>query len=369
MDLLDRSVRQVDVPTSADALEELKAGCHLLVAAYQLDGTMKGIEFAIRVRQTSPETSVIIIGEEGDPDEFDDETAKESPFVYMVRPVDAQKFLRVLVAGMEGHDKMIAALNPPIAETAGAIMHDMGPVPELDLRKARDIVDPLLRDLSSMAIIIASRDGQLLLESGAVGYIDREKLVGALLPNIMTNISVRSLVGGDLSTIQFYDGDEFDVFVLSVGMHHFMCVLYDGQTGSRQFGNITRYARKAVLSLIDILGANAFFIQPPVVKEIKEAAPARRSKPSKIETQEEERIDLAPMEIPASPEPVAVVSAPMFEPISDFNPDDIFGTPVDSAGSLDDLFDPDKLEQLAKQSDQGKFLSWDEAAKIGAIKS
>lgn len=368
MDLLDQSVRQVDVPTAADGLDELKAGCHLLVAAYDLDGDMKGIEFAIRVRQVSPTTSVVIVGEEGDPDEFDDETAKESPFVYMVRPVDGQKFLRVLVAGLDGHEAMIAALNPPVMQTAGTVVQDMGPVPELDLRKARDIVDPLLRDLSSMAIIIASRSGQLLLESGAVGYIDREKLVGALLPNITTNIHVRDLVGGDLSTIQFYDGDEFDVFVLSVGMHHFMCVLYDGQTGSRQFGNITRYARKAVLSLIDILGANAFFIQPPVVKEVKETTSTRR-KPTKRDTQEEERIELAPMEITTAAVPEPVSSGPMFEPITDLNLDDIFGTPASEPKNADDLFDPDRLEELVKQSEQGKLLTWDEAQKIGALKS
>jgi hypothetical protein len=145
-----------------------------------------------------------------------------------------------------------------------------------------------------------------------------------------------------------------------------MCVLYDGQTGSRQFGNITRYARKAVLSLIDILGANAFFIQPPVAREVKEPAAPRRPKTSKTETQEEERIELARMEI-AEPEPV--VSAPMFEPIAELNLDDIFGSSGESGGSFDELFDPDKLEQLAKESEQGKGLTWDEAEKIGAIRS
>ncbi|MDX1991680.1 MAG: response regulator [bacterium] len=369
MALLQRPVRHVDVPAAADALEELGAGCNLLISIYDLDPRMKGFEFAIRVRKESPSTSVIILGDGGDPEEFDEETAKESPYVYLTLPVDAEKIVRLIVAGLESHDAMIAALNPPPAQAAAAVVQDMGPVPSFDLSSARNIIDPLLRDLSAMAIILASRDGQVLLESGAVGYIDREKLVNALLPNIMTNIGVKQLVGGDLSTVQFYDGDEFDVFVLSIGLHHFMCVMYDGQTGSKNFGVITRYGRKAVLSLIDLLGANAFFIQPPVVRREEEPARARTTKvKTKQPTEEAEVIVLEKASLdlaPATPEPQP--EAPKLEPIADLNLDDLFGAPV-NGGGLDDLFDPEKLEEIAKQNaTQGKVMSYEDAQRIGLI--
>ncbi|MBL8156637.1 MAG: hypothetical protein JNM70_20840, partial [Anaerolineae bacterium] len=69
-----------------------------------------------------------------------------------------------------------------------------------------------------------------------------------------------ALVGGQPQTIHFYDGDDKDVFVLSVGLHHFLCIIYDGQMGSRQFGSVTRIGRKAAQDLIALLGASAFMI-------------------------------------------------------------------------------------------------------------
>ena len=79
-------------------------------------------------------------------------------------------------------------------------------------------------------------------------------LTKALIPTVMTTIEMSPLVGGQAQTIHFYDGDDKDVFVLSVGLHHFMCVVYDGQAGSRQFGSITRYGRRAAQDLIALAG-------------------------------------------------------------------------------------------------------------------
>ncbi len=372
MDLLDRPMRQIDVPSGTDALEELGGGCDLLVAAYDLQADLKGFIFAIEVKKASPKTSVIILGEEGDPEDFDEETAKDSPYVYMTRPVDVQKFLRVLVAGLESHEAMIAALNPPALQSVASTAMDMGPVPKFDISAAQNIVDPLLRELSAMAIIIASRDGQVLLERGAVGYINRERLVTALLPILSTNIGVKDLVGGNISSIQFYDGDDYDVFVLSIGFHHFMCVMYNGQTGSKNFGGITRWGRRAVEDLIALLGANAFFFQPAVKKEEPVLS---RTKPIKLnpkETEEAEQIVLARAVIDVTPAPALEMpeAAPKLEPIVNLNLDDIFGAAIDDLGLANDIFDFDNMEEAAKtaSSSRGKELDWDQAEQLGLLK-
>lgn len=365
VDLLDISVIQLDVPGSAEALEELSPKFNLVVTAFEVDDDMRGFEFALRVKQVSQETAVLILGDEDDPGELDEETALDSPFVYLSRPVDTFQLLRVLIAGLESHENMIAALNAPSHGGSPSMFSDMGPVPPLDLDAAQSIVDSLLTDLGAMAVLLASRAGETLMERGAVGYIDRESLTNALLPVMTTNIGVKDLVGGQVNTVQLYDGDDYDVFVLSVGLHHFICVIFDGQMGSRQFGLVNRFGRRAVEDLIALLGANAFFIQPPTVKE----EPKPRKAARKHAAQEDEPVQLAHAEIEADdiPEPEPVIEK--LAPIEDLNLDDLFG---DDVGSMDDdLFDPDKLEEIAKENtQQGKgAVDWDQAQQLGILKN
>ncbi len=366
MNLMDQSIIKVDVPSASDALEELSRGCNLVVCAFELDENMKGFEFALRVKRDSPDTSVIILGDMDDPDELDEETTNESPFVYMSRPLDTQKFMRVLKAGLNSHEEMISAIREPVG---GARIEaaDMGPVPALDIDAAQNIVDSLLTDLGSMAIILSTRTGEVILERGAVGYIDREALTQALLPIMMTNISVKDLVGGQVNTVQFYDGEDYDIFVLSVGLHHFMSVMFDGQQGSRQFGLVNRFGRRAVEDMIALLGANAFFIQPPAQAEPKPEP--RRSKP-KRQTSEEEAVTLEPAHIVSDEaEPEEAEPALQLDPIEDLDADALFSMDIGDLNVADDLFDPEKLEEMAKDSSgQNKNISWDDAEKLGLLK-
>ena len=362
VDLLDLSVIQIDVPTGYGALDELDK-VNLVVTAFEPDENMKGWEFALKVKQKSPDTSVIIVAGEDDP-ALDEETLAESPFVYLTRPIDTHQFLRVLVGGLESHEKMVEAMTVSDGGAPVVAAADMGPIPLVDLNATTGIVDSLLQDLGAMAIIFASRAGETLLERGAPGYIDRDRLTMALMPVMMTNIGVRDLVGGQVSTVQLYDGDDFDVYVLSVGLHHFMCVMFDGETGSRQFGAVSRYGRRAVEDLLAVLGPNAFQIQAPVPV----APPKPKLKKEAELVEEEEHIPLAPAF--ETDEHEAVEEEPEFqlEALSDaeFDPDKLFGG--DFAVS-DDIFDLEKMEELAKETAQGGTgeVDWDKAVELGLL--
>lgn len=371
IDLLDQPVIQVDVPGAEEALAEMTRGCTLLVTAYELDEDNKGPIFALSLKQKSPETSVLILGDVEDPDDLlDDETFEDSPFLYLKRPLDTMQFMRVVTSAMlEGPEAMMNAFHTPVAGVAVVTEDDMGPVPPLDANKAQPIVDSLLTDLGAMAIILASRTGDVLLERGAVGYIDREQLTHALLPVMRTNIGVKDLVGGEVTTVQFYDGDDYDIFVLTVGLHHFICVMFDGQQGSRQFGLVNRFGRRAVQDLIALLGAQAFFIQAAKPAEPKAAA-RRSARPKKHEVVENEGpIELAPAELSEDAEP-EIPEAMQLDPIENLDLDMLFGSD-DGEMSADDLFNPDALEELAKeaQPQQRKTLDWDTAENLNIFKT
>jgi hypothetical protein len=375
MDLLDLQIIQLDIPGGKQALEELSEKVNLVVAAFDVEEDMKGFELAMRAKRISEKIAILVLGDENDPSEFDEETALESPFVYMSRPLDTHQLLRVLVGGLDSHEKMVSGLKAPSGGGAASVSSaNMGPVPKLDLTKAQAIIDRLLTDLGSMAIVLASRVGETLIESGAVGYIDRESLARTIIPIMTTNIGVKELIGGQVTTIQLYDGEDYDIFVLSVGLHHMLCVMFDGTQGSRQFGSVNRYGRKAVEDLIALLGADAFFIHAPVAEEPKIK---RREQPKKKDTAtDEDQLGLVPAEFgdgdgAGSAEAVVDESViEQLEPIEDLNLDDLFGGSGDSDMSLFD--DLDKLEELASESLQKSrkgTISDDEARELGILKN
>ncbi|MBI1277326.1 MAG: response regulator [Anaerolineaceae bacterium] len=360
-DLLGISIIQVDTPTGADALEELRhSDANLIIMNWELDDEIQGLILALEVKQIAPQTAVLILATEDDPETVDEETDGEPPFVYLRRPVDIHQLLRVFIAGLKGENIIEAART--VANNAPTVI-DHGPLPPLNLQNARAIIKQMLVDVGAMAIILSARNGEVLLEDGAPGYLDRELLTKALIPTVMTTIEMSPLVGGQAQTIHFYDGDEKDVFVLSVGLHHFMCVVYDGQAGGRQFGSITRYGRRAAQDLVALLGASAFLIQP---SETPQAAPTGRSTTSKRKTATTEvqkvELELAvkPDEAP-SPEPEHV----KLDPIQNFDLG-LFDQMLD-ASAADDMFDLDRLAEMVNTGSGRKEISFDEAIELGVL--
>lgn len=358
VDLIGRPIVLVDMISGEEALDEVKSRpCKLLLTNVVLGDDIRGYQLAIQVSQASPDTRVIILADANDP-QLDTADMDGSPFVYLHRPVDIHQFLRVFVAGLDGED-IFAAMQEVVVsgKSAAANTANFGAVPHLDVEVARSIVDTLLTDVGAMAIVLSNRDGAVLLERGAVGYLDREKLANALIPTVATTFEMGDLVGGRTSTLHFFDGEEYDVFVLSVGLHHFLCLVFDGSAGNRQFGAVNRFGRRAAEDLIALLGASAFMVERPQVPEI--AAPVQAAKT------EETFEPLARSVEAAMPEPEPF----QLEPIADLDMSifDQLGKMDESAA--DDLFNPDRLAEMAASANQRKGgpLTGKQAVELGLI--
>jgi ActR/RegA family two-component response regulator len=357
MDLVGRQVILVDMASGREALEEIKSRpCQLVVTNVELDHDIKGYQLAIEVRQAKPNTNVIILADVDDP-ELDPEDIAGSPFVYLHRPVDIHQFLRVLIAGLDGDD-IFAALNPQ-AGGGAPFVRDMGEVPHLDVEAARMSIDKLLTDVGAMAIVLASRTGEVLLERGAVGYLDRERLTGALLPMVTTSIDMSELVGGRSSTLQFYDGEEYDVFVLSVGVHHFLCLVFDGSAGNRQFGAVNRFGRRAAEDLIVLLGTSAFTFQKPKPPQVEVQKKGKQA----AEPAQEVFEPIARAEVKVQePEPLRL------DPISDLDFSIFDQLPNVNIAAADDLFSLDNLAELASETLRtGGPIDFDKAQQMGIM--
>ena len=369
IDLMDRLVIQVDTPGGDEAIEEVRRGGYdLVISAWEptRDQTMKGWELAAKVKQESPDTGIIIVADENDP-EMDQETLDDSPFVYLQRPMDPQQFLRVLNAGLDNKSLTEALTAAVSSGGGGSSLDDMGPVPPINVDHSQTTLETLLTDLGAMAIILSARTGDVLLEVGAVGYLDRVSLTQAILPTMKTNINMKDIVGGNASALQFYDGTDYDVFVLSVGLHHVMAIVFDGDGGSRQFGGVNRYGRRAAEDLIAGLGAAAWIVQKPQAEEVRRKSELRQATPApKVEEDEDFVLEVA--SFGDEEEPVSVIE--QMDAIADdeFNLDDLFGSEGGEIemGLFDDL---EALEGIANDDSSAPkgTMTMDQARELGLI--
>jgi hypothetical protein len=101
--------------------------------------------------------------------------------------------------------------------------------------------------------------------------------------------------------------------------------------------------------------------------EEEEARPSRAESKRKIQTVEEEEVVLVRAEgfgeAPKVPEP----TMPQLEPIADLDLDKLFGQQV--AGDPDDMFDLEKMEELANKSARSGQIGFDEAQQLGILPS
>jgi DNA-binding NarL/FixJ family response regulator len=362
-DLLDRSITLIDVSSGPDALAEVRRGdCAVLVTTVELEDKIRGYQLAIEVSQISPETRVLVLAESTDP-ELDVAELADSPYIYLHRPVDLNQFARVIVAALDGGD-IFEAAHEPVQMAAAPKGIDLGQMPFLDAEAARPIIDTLLTDVGAMAIVFANRAGDVLLERGAVGYLDREKLTHTLQPMFGTTIEMGDLVGGNTRTLHFYDGDNYDVFVISVGLHHFLCLLFNGEAGNRAFGAVNRFGRRAAEDLVALLGASAFVVNMPAAARPTVEAPrkVRRRKP-----EEDEEI-FQPLERAVEPETYAEPEPLQLEPIQELDLSIFDNLEKLDLSNADDLFDPEKLADLANQNNRkGGPIDFDQAFELGIM--
>ncbi len=366
VDLTAHPIIQIDVPGSAEARAEIEGkACRLLITELNLHDGMDGISLALAVKQASPDTGIIVLAAPEDPAELDDDFRREAPFVYLHRPLDPAQFMRFFKAGLEGSD-LAAAYVPVVQPAAEIVQTDLGPIPPLDVKAAARVIDTLLTDIGAMAIVLANRAGDVVLERGAVGYLDREALTLALLPTTKTTFDMGQLIGGQPSALHFYDGETFDVFVLSVGFHHFMCLIFDGQVGSRQFGAVNRFGRRGAEDLVAILGMSAFAFTAPAAEEeepLDTESEQIAEMPEPLIERAEEWTTLEPELLP-EPEPIH------FDPIENLDLSLFDNLALDNLdeSAADDLFDPEKLAEIANETRRERGpLSYDEARELGII--
>lgn len=367
-DLMDRLVVQIDVPGPQEALEELeRGGIDTVIAAWNLGNGVQGWELAANLHKIDEKVNIMILGDYDDT-ELDEEMREQSPFVYMRRPFDIPQLINVLRAALDDGDIFAAMEVRNVSEVVSQV--DLGPVPSVNAEKADEVMKGVMYDMNPLAAMFATREGKIVAgrtETGDIDYEDMSRLIGG---SAELNTKMRDVIGGNMQTLQLYDGSDYDIFVLSVGLHHFLALVFDGKDGAAQIGAVRRYGSKHAEDLIAAIGPHAFIVQRAVIEEEPEEI-RRKSERVKRATQETAIPELARAELSTGSAeedeaPVIESAIPQLDAIDDFDADLLFGDGIDE-GSADDLFSLDALEELDLDDGKKGTTDWEGAMQLGII--
>lgn len=379
LDLADRSAVHVEAPNAEAALLEVERGDIALVfAAYPLPDA-DVLAFAMAARERQPNAAIVLLAAEDEEVPGTPEEWQAARFILLRTPVDPHLLMRLVTAVLHDEDVGLALEAPTApAPVISQIAPDM-PVPPIDPKASRSILDRLSVDIGAPSVLLLSRTGSAIAEVGASG-LSPAQLAAALAPSIDSTLAMGQLVGGRTATIQVYDGETYDIFALSVGVHYLLVCVYDGLNGMRQLGPISRFGRRAAEDLSTLLGANAYALERAPVRPPPEPAAAasepaeeapRRKKPRAAPPTEPE-LDTAntlraePLEPEIAHEPATLRLEPL--PNLDLNIFDNRALERMDASGFDDLFNPDMMAQLASESRSGRGpLTYDEARDLGIL--
>jgi hypothetical protein len=250
-------------------------------------------------------------------------------------------------------------------------MDMMGPVPQIDVDQLRPIALRLMRDVNAMSYVLADRNGKVLAYDGMAGYVDKELLAATTGPSVGVVARMMPFLGDSPRVLKYFDGDKFDVYVLAVGVHYLLNLVFDGATGSRALGNVARFGRASVDEMLAQMGDIAFKIQVLLPQETAKIAAAEQgaSAPASEEPRQKQRIRrtqevaLSKPELPPEPPP----PMPTLDPILNFDPAVLDKLDSLDLSEADALFDPDRLADVANSISSGNRLSRADAEAQGLI--
>jgi hypothetical protein len=370
----DRPAVVSDVPTLQAAYDEIAgagAPWALLLAAPLEGETGETVEaFIEAVAERAPDLPMML---------FTDLLAPSVlPRLLVLEPdADLAVIARAFTAALRGD-----AFSPAErAVAAAAEPPDQTPVPPIDGRMARSVLDRLAADISAPAVALWARSGQFVAEVGGAESLLAE-MGQALRATLTAAVGMNAVAGGRASAMQVIDGEQYDIFALSVGVHYLLVAVFDGSVGMRQLGAMNRYGRRAAEDLVAFLGANAFAHTTPAPARApgrpeREALPAptvRRGRavpppepPAPVPDDEPLAVRAETWEVPApvpEPEPLRL------EPIAELDVSLFSGQQLASVdvSAFDDLFNPDTLAQLASETRSTRGpLTYDEARDLGIL--
>ncbi len=279
--LLDSNFEVVDKPSAEEAmLEAQRGGFDLVIADVRLPG-INGLEMMRRLRRSRPEVQVIVMTGMSTPD------------------IGAQARALNAVALFEKPINM-DELTAAVLQALGQAQRGAVPLPLMPNLAER--LSDLRRDLGCLAVYLGDLDGHVVARAGDVGSFDIDQLLGHAEVAFSASLQASHLLGGLVSqNIFFFDGDEYDVYLVNVGQTYMLVMLFSGDIGARQMGQVLRYGRQCADDMLnaiaDMLNSQSAGDAGPVTEPAQTPAAAPAPAPEPLPALRDEKLDAAAREL------------------------------------------------------------------------
>lgn len=264
LEILKRGYYIVEVPSGEEALLEIqRKEFDILVTDYRLAG-MKGTELIERARKRTPSLKAIVITGTS-LDEVQQELGDTAIEAIFLKPIDTDIFAEAVARALLG--------DQPTIEPAD-VQDETSPIPEFPEGLVARQLSSLLRDLGAGAVVFVDRIGKIMLTEGALDQSLRFSELAVLLAhNFTTTVEISNYLGNaPSSAVHYYDGNWHDIYVLSVGMHFFLVIVFPGGS-QKQMGAVLRFGKPAVQEIIDNIGEAALVAFPEEYEPLAEDPP------------------------------------------------------------------------------------------------
>jgi DNA-binding response OmpR family regulator len=355
LETLGHHVTIVDVPSGEEALLEIKrGGVDLLITDVRLPG-ISGLEVIKRLRKASSQAQVIVMSGQSAAEMSAE--AKKLGATYFNKPVPIGDFLEAVEKAL-GPEEM--SKTPPVVQPQGQ--------PGI-----ADRLSTLRRDLGAGAVYLVDLNGKIVVRAGDVTTLDMEPVLTHLMSAFSSAMNICKLLGGLIpNNVQFFDGDDYDIYSANVGRYFALVIIFTGQRGSSQMGPVMRYGRQCADDLLNSLVMLGVAQEPALSMPVL-PAPARPEAPPAAAAKH----DLAPKPAaaakpvapkPATPAPAAPPPAAPAAPLTEAELKSLDEAAkkvsLQDALSFWDVALNEVEEKAAARSDA---LTWEQAEKLGLI--
>ncbi|MBX3061986.1 MAG: hypothetical protein U0528_11990 [Anaerolineae bacterium] len=368
LDLMERHPRMIHTHTPEDALAELRAsGADLLVTAQALQAGDDGLELALAAKRELAALTVAVIAEGDDPEI--EGAAESTLFTYLRRPFIPESFLRIVRLALDGPEAVAA-------EPAAAAKEVLIPVPEIDTTRLHPPLFQLLRDVSAMAVVLANRHGKVITYEGAAGYVDRDLIAVAVSHSMQGLPRIMPIVGEQPRMLQFFDGDKRDLFVLALGLHYFVVLIFEGNEPAAALGKVRSFGFSAINAMLNLMSLEVAYSTKMLPTTAAKRDTGELHLPRRRRTQE---INISaglgvlptvpaprPDQVRQESKPRAAEPEPMLDPIPNFDPNILDNLGELDLSAADDLFNDSAVQQTLRRND-GPRISFEDAMMQGII--
>lgn len=243
LEILDRNFQITETPSAEEAMLAVgRTAFDLIVLDVVLPG-MDGLEFARRILKQQPDSKIILLT--GKPlQQIENEVRSLKIVAYFPKPVRPDDIITAASIALGIKPSAPKPVSSSTSSQESPQSH----------RTVSDRLSALRRDLGCLAVYLGDLDAHIVARAGDVSAFAVQELFSHVMVAFTASLKVCGFLGGYVPlNMHFFDGDDFDVYMINVGQSYSLIILFSGESGARAMGHVLRYGRQCADDLLNDL--------------------------------------------------------------------------------------------------------------------